>query len=211
VLIENVVNIFFVTSLSVSLHNRLGKYIFIKKICTPTYYTQQGRKAVILENIHLIVSIPYFTHLRHIARCFFTLDMIFLNGKAYATPFTTVFRLYCSSISLLLISIITVVLQLYYCSPAILLFYIFTLDLHYYCCSPALLLFSSSTAFLQLYWFSPALRLFSCFTVLLQLYCCSTALLLFPSFTVFSIFTVVFQLYYCFPALLLFYSFTTVL
>jgi hypothetical protein len=39
VLIENVVNIFFVTSLSVSLNNRLGKYIFIKKICTSTYYT----------------------------------------------------------------------------------------------------------------------------------------------------------------------------
>jgi hypothetical protein len=148
VLIENVVNIFFVTSLSVSLHNRLGKYIFIKKICTPTYYTQQGRKAVILENIHLIVSILYFTHLRHIAWCFFTLDMIFLNGKAYATLFTTVFQLYC-------------------CSTALLLFSSFTTLLQFYCFSPALLMFSSFTVVLQLYCCSPVLLFFSCITVLL--------------------------------------------
>ena len=139
-LIENVVNIFFVTSLSVSLHNRLGKYIFIKQICTTTYYSQQGWKAVILENIHLIVSILYFTLLRHIAWCFFTLDMIFLNGKAYATlcssptlllfySFTIVPQLYCCSPSLLLFSIFTVVLQLYYCFPALLLFYSFTVVL----------------------------------------------------------------------------------
>jgi hypothetical protein len=125
-LIENVVNIFFLTSLSVSLHNLLEKYIFIKKICTPIYYTQQGWKAVILENIHLIVSILYFTHLRHIAWCFFTLDMIFPNDKAYATLFTTVFQLYCCSTALLLFSSFTLVLQVYYCSPTLLLLYIFT-------------------------------------------------------------------------------------
>jgi hypothetical protein len=108
---------------------------------------------------------PIFSTLTSDFVVFFSLEMIVLSGKAYATLLTTVFQVYCSSTSLLLISIITVVLQLYYCSTA-------------------LLLFSSVTAVLQIYSCSLALLLFYSFTNVLQLYCCSPALLLFPSFTV---------------------------
>ena len=92
---------------------------------------------------------PIFSTLTSDFVVFFSLEMIVLNGKAYATLFTTVFQVYCCSTSLLLISIITVVLQFYYCSTALLLFFSFTVVLQLYCCSPALLLFFLFTTFLQ--------------------------------------------------------------
>ena len=87
-------------------------YNFTKKICTPTYYTQQSTTTIILENIHLMASILYFIHLRHISWCFLTLEMILLNGRAHAAIFTTVFQLYCCSPALLLLPSVAVVLQL---------------------------------------------------------------------------------------------------
>ena len=92
---------------------------------------------------------PIFSTLTSDFVVFFSLEMIVLNGKAYATLFTTVFQVYCCSTSLLLISIITVVLQFYYCSTALLLFFSFTVVLQLYCCSPALLLFFFIATFLQ--------------------------------------------------------------
>ena len=90
---------------------------------------------------------PIFSTLTSDFVVFFSLEMIVLNGKAYATLLTTVFQVYCCSTSLLLISIITVVLQLYYCSTALLLFSSFTVVLQLYCCSPALLLVFLFTIF----------------------------------------------------------------
>ena len=92
---------------------------------------------------------PIFSTLTSDFVVFFSLEMIVLNGKAYATLFTTVFQVYCCSTSLLLISIITVVLQFYYCSTALLLFFSVTVVLQLYCCSPALLLFFLIATFLQ--------------------------------------------------------------
>ena len=55
---------------------------------------------------------PIFSTLTSHFVVFFTIEMIFLNEKAYATLFTTVLQIYCSSASLLLISIFIVVLQM---------------------------------------------------------------------------------------------------
>ena len=107
---------------------------------------------------------PIFSTLTLDFVVFFSLEMIVLNGKAYAILFTTVFQVYCCSTSLLLISIITVVLQLYYCSTALPLFSSFTVVLQLYHCFPALPLFYSFTIVFQLFCFS-ALILFSRFTV----------------------------------------------
>ena len=116
---------------------------------------------------------PIFSTLTSDFVVFFSLEMIVLNGKAYATLFTTVFQVYCCSTSLILISIITVVPQLYLWSPAWLLFSSF------FYCSPVLLLFSCFTTALQLYCCSTALLLFSNLTVVLKLCYCSPSLLLF--------------------------------